>query len=120
MPRALHWPGGRRRPARGGAAMHARVIRAQARAEGPAEGAQQAADFIRQDASQRPPRKPGFRGGLWLADRESGRVLVLTLREAEQALRAGEPGAEHRRARAAERMGVTVQGVASPEVLAQA
>ena len=59
----------------------------------------------------------GFSGGLVLADRESGKVLVVTLWESEQALDATEDASHWLRIFGAESSGGTVSSVERYEVL---
>ena len=59
----------------------------------------------------------GFSGGLVLADRQSGKVLVVTLWESEQALDATEDASHWLRVFGAESSGGTVSSVERYEVL---
>jgi heme-degrading monooxygenase HmoA len=59
----------------------------------------------------------GFSGGLVLADRQSGRVLAVTLWESEQALNATEDASHWMRVFSAESGGGTVSSVQRYEVL---
>ena len=60
----------------------------------------------------------GFKGGYWLADRESGRVLGITLFESEAALRASQAQAERIRDEASRQTGMTPPSFTTYEVLA--
>jgi heme-degrading monooxygenase HmoA len=59
----------------------------------------------------------GFSGGLVLADRQSGRVLAVTLWESEQALNATEDASHWMRVFSAESGGGTISSVQRYEVL---
>ena len=63
---------------------------------------------------------PGFEGGYWLADRESGSVLGITMFESEEALRESAAGAERIREAASRNAGLPVPTFRSYEVVASA
>ena len=62
----------------------------------------------------------GIKGVHWLADRQTGKVLVVALWESEEARRASEAQIEPRRQETAAALGATIQGVEDYEVIAQA
>ena len=62
----------------------------------------------------------GFKNACWLADRQTGQVLVVTLWESAEAMRASEAQIEPRRKEIAAALGATIQGTAEYEVIAQA
>lgn len=59
---------------------------------------------------------PGFSGVLYLADRETGKALTITLWESEQAMRDSEEEAGRLRRESAEAGGETIAGVERYEV----
>jgi hypothetical protein len=61
----------------------------------------------------------GFKGGYWLADRSTGKVLSVALWDSEDALRDSEPQLRELRERSRE-TGRTPLGVEAYEVIAQA
>jgi len=62
---------------------------------------------------------PGFAGAYFLADRETGRFLAMTLWDSEEQLRAGEEAANRLREGSASATGGTITGVERYEVIAQ-
>ena len=60
----------------------------------------------------------GFKGGYWLADRESGRVLGITLFESEADLRASQAQADRMRDEASRQAGLTPPSFTTYEVIA--
>ena len=62
---------------------------------------------------------PGFAGGLFLADRETGKVVGVTLWETEEAMRASEEAANKLREGAAQSTGGGIASVERFEVIAQ-
>ena len=62
----------------------------------------------------------GVKGVHWLADRQTGKVLVVALWESEEARRASEAQIEPRRKETAAALGATIQSVEDYEVIAQA
>jgi hypothetical protein len=60
----------------------------------------------------------GFTGGYWLADRENGRVMGITLFESEEALRASQSQADRIRDEASTSVGLPIPGFTSYEVVA--
>jgi hypothetical protein len=61
---------------------------------------------------------PGFEGGYWLADRDSGSVMGITMYESEEALRESAAGAERIQEDASRRAGLPVPTFTSYEVVA--
>lgn len=70
----------------GGPGKHARVLTATAQPGKSDEGMQIVRDSILPVSRQ----QPGFKGGLWLLDRSTGKVIAITLWETEADLLAGE------------------------------
>jgi heme-degrading monooxygenase HmoA len=62
----------------------------------------------------------GFRRAYWLADRQGGEVLAVSLWDDEQALRAIEGQMQPRRAEMLQRAGGSLEGTQVYEVLAEA
>ncbi len=62
----------------------------------------------------------GFKGVYWLANHQTGTVLVVALWESEEAMRASEAEIEPRRQETVKAMGATIQGTEEYEVIAQA
>ncbi len=63
-------------------------------------------------------RLEGFKGGYWLIDRESGKVLGVTLYESEHALKASAAQADRIREEASRDMGEAVPTFQEYEVIA--
>jgi hypothetical protein len=61
---------------------------------------------------------PGTRGSYWLADRQSGRLLVVAFWETEEALRFSAEAIAHSRTETTQQVGATVQSVNEYEVVA--
>jgi heme-degrading monooxygenase HmoA len=87
---------------------------------GPSDRIDEAARAYREQAIPFVRQLSGFKGAYWLANRQSGTVLGVTLWESEEAMRASEAEIEPRRAAAAEALGATVESVEAYEILAQA
>ena len=62
-------------------------------------------------------RLPGYRGVLFLADHESGKVLVVALWETEESMRASEESAYWFRAYGAEAVSERITGVERYEII---
>ncbi len=62
----------------------------------------------------------GFKGAYCLANRQTGKSLVVALWESEEAMRTSEAEIEPRRKATAQAVGATVQSVESYEVIAHA
>jgi hypothetical protein len=95
--------------------MFARVTRFQGSPDRLGEGARLIEEHVIPAARQ----TSGFKGGYWLADRQTGRGFGITLWESEEALRDSEFMGEQSRAQASQ-AGVTIEGVERYEVIAQA
>lgn len=93
--------------------MHARVSTFQGPADQIDAGMRAAVDEILPAVRQ----VPGFKGILFLGDRQSGKTVAVTLWESEQALRESEERANQLRQQAAESEGATIQAVERFEVL---
>jgi hypothetical protein len=76
------------------------------------------AGMIEGEVIPRASQLPGFQGGYWLADRESGSVLGITLFESEKALRDSEEQANRIREEASRAAGLAVPEFKSYEVVA--
>ena len=63
---------------------------------------------------------PGFKGGYWLLDPQSGKGFSVTLFESEAALKASEDSATQIRTQASQAIGAKITGVERYEVVAQA
>ena len=63
---------------------------------------------------------PGFQGGYWCVDRQSGKGMAVTLWESEDALRQSEAQAEQIRSQAGEAVGASDMQVEAYEVVGQA
>ncbi len=61
----------------------------------------------------------GSKGVYWLADRQTGKGLVVALWESEEAMRASEAEIEPRRKETAQAVGATIESVEEYEVIAQ-
>ena len=60
----------------------------------------------------------GFQGVYFLADRQTGKLLAVSLWESEEALRASEAAMEQSRSQSAQALGATMQSVERYEVIA--
>ena len=94
--------------------MFARVSTIQAPTEGIDEGARLIQERVIPDMQ----RQRGYQGGYWMIDRQTGRTLVVTLWESQEALQASAAAAERSRTEATQVVGATVQRVEEYEVLA--
>ena len=63
---------------------------------------------------------PGFHGGFWLADRERGKILSVTVFDSEEDVRGSEEAAAQIRQDAGGSIGVRFTAVESWEVIAEA
>ncbi len=84
--------------------------------EGPPEQLDQAITHGRERILPAIRNVPGFSGILYLADRETGKALTITLWESEQAMRDSEEEAGRMRRESAEAGGETIAGVERYEV----
>jgi heme-degrading monooxygenase HmoA len=76
--------------------------------------------MIHDQVVPRARRLPGFKGGYWLADREGGQVIGITLFETEEALRASEESAARIREESSRTAGLKTPSFASYEVVESA
>jgi heme-degrading monooxygenase HmoA len=74
--------------------------------------------MVRDQVIPRAEKLGGFKGGYWLADRESGRVMGITMFESEEALRASQSQADRIREEASRQAGLSVPSFATYEVVA--
>ena len=74
--------------------------------------------MIRDDVIPKASKLDGFAGGYWLADRESGKVLGITLFESEKALRESQAQADTIREEASRASGLPVPSFRAYEVVA--
>ena len=96
--------------------MFARVTTVQ----GPPERLDEGARMIQERIIPAARQQRGFRGGYWLADRQTGKAIGVVLWEDEEAVRASEAAMEQSRSQATQAVGATVQSVEVYEVIAQA
>jgi heme-degrading monooxygenase HmoA len=68
--------------------------------QGPPEGVEKVVGYIKEHIIPAARKEPGFRGGNWLGDRKTGRGMVVTLWESEEAERASQAMAAQTRAHA--------------------
>ena len=88
--------------------------------QGPPDRLDEAARMLQEEAVPFARQQPGFKAAYWLADRQTGKVLAVTLWESEGAMRASEAAIEQRRLQSAQRLGATIQSVERYEVIAEA
>jgi heme-degrading monooxygenase HmoA len=93
--------------------MHARV----SKLEGPPEQVNELARIAAEWVAPALTQMEGFRGILALADRQSGKMQVVTLWESEEALRASEEEADQLRADTARAADGAIAGVERYEVV---
>ena len=74
--------------------------------------------MVRDQVDPRAEKLGGFKGGYWLADRESGRVMGITMFESEEALRASQSQADRIRDESSRQAGLTPPSFTSYEVVA--
>jgi hypothetical protein len=94
--------------------MYARVMQAQV-------GPDQVETFermVRENVIPQAQQLGGFKGGYWLADRESGGVIGITLFESEEALRDSAEQAERIREESSRQAGLPVPSFRSYEIVA--
>ncbi len=84
--------------------------------EGSADQIDESAQKAREETLPKARELAGFKGAIGLADRESGRVKLITLWESADALRATEEQADRLREQAAEAGGQRITGVDRYEV----
>ena len=73
--------------------------------------------MVRDQVIPRARELRGFKGGYWLADRDGGRVMGITLFESEEALRASEEQANRIREESSRSAGLEVPSFVSYEVV---
>ena len=96
--------------------MYARVTITQ----GPPERVAEVIRYIQEHIVPAARKEPGFRGGYWLGDRKTGKGMVMTLWESEEAERASQAMAAQARAHAVAALGGEIGSVEVYEVVAQA
>ena len=96
--------------------MFARVTTVQ----GPVDRLDEGARMIQERVIPAARQQRGFRGGYWLADRQTGKVIAVVLWEDEEAVRASEAAMEQSRSQVTQAVGATTQSVEVYEVIAQA
>ena len=74
--------------------------------------------MIRDQVIPRARELRGFKGGYWLAERDGGRVIGITLFESEEALRASEEQASRIREESSRSAGLKAPSFVSYEVVA--
>ena len=84
--------------------------------EGPPDQMDEGINHSRQRILPAVRNVPGFSGILFLADRETGKALTITLWESEKALRDSEEEARRFRQESAEAAGETIAGIERYEV----
>ena len=84
--------------------------------EGPPEGIDEGARFIKEQLVPEAGDITGWRGLVALADRTSGRMKTITFWDSPESLRASEERANQLRSKAAESLGDTITGVDRYEV----
>ncbi len=89
------------------------------RAQAPPDRIDDGARMIQEELIPSLRAMNGFKGGYWLANRQTGSALAVVLWESEDALRAGTPVAEQSGTQAARTVGATIEGTEVYEVIAQ-
>jgi heme-degrading monooxygenase HmoA len=84
--------------------------------EDPPEQMDEHIRHVREQTLPQFQRQDGFKGLIGLSDRQTGKVLGITLWENEQAVRASEEAANHLRSESAEAGGQTIADVERYEV----
>ena len=92
--------------------MHARM----SILEGPADQVDEGMRYVREQVLPQLQQQDGFEGFVVLSDRQSGKIIGVSLWESEQALRASEEVGDRTRSESAEAGGATVAGVERYEV----
>ncbi len=85
--------------------------------EGPPDLVDQALGFVQEQVLPELRQQDGFKGLVGLVDRQSGKVIGVTLWESEQAMRASEEAADRLRRESAEAGGETIASVDRCEVV---
>lgn len=99
---------------KGGHIMFARVTTTQASPENYDEGVR----YIQEQLIPAIKAIPGAQGGYWLADRQTGKTIAITLWESEAAMLASEQAGNQVRAQASQATNSAVQSVERFEVVA--
>jgi heme-degrading monooxygenase HmoA len=89
------------------------------RLEGPPERIDDGMSHARDSIIPRAQQLSGWRGFFGLADRQSGRVAIITLWDSRESLQASEQQADELRKESAEAGGETIKGVERYEVVSQ-
>lgn len=84
--------------------------------EGPPEQMDESLRQVREQVLPQLKQQDGFKGLIGLADRQTGKVLGVTLWESEEAMRASEEAANRLRSESAEAGDQTVAGIERYEV----
>ena len=95
--------------------MFARVTTGQ----GPPDRLDEAARMIQEQVIPAVRQMSGYKGGYWMADRQSGKFIAVALWESEEALRASAAAMEQSRTQSTQAVGATIQSVDEYEVIAQ-
>ena len=95
--------------------MFARVSTIQASAD----RVDEAARLIQEQVIPAVRQLPGYKGGYWLADRQTGKALAVALWEDEETLRASEAAVAQSRSQSTQALGAAIQSVEVYEVIAQ-
>lgn len=74
---------------------------------------------IQDDILPRIEQQAGTQGGLWLLDRETGKVLAITLWKSEDAMRASQGRVTQETGQRGQQLGIATQTVEGFEVVAQ-
>jgi heme-degrading monooxygenase HmoA len=92
--------------------MHARI----STLEGPPDQVEEGLRYVREQVLPLMQQQDGFKGFIALADRQSGKVIGVSLWESEQAMQASEEVGDRTRSESAEAVSGTVAGVERYEV----
>jgi len=84
--------------------------------EGPPDQVDEGVRYVREQVLPLLQQQDGFRGFIALGDRQSGKVIGLSLWESEQAMQASEQTGDHTRSGSAQAVGGSVAGVERYEV----
>lgn len=84
--------------------------------EGPPDQVDQGLRYVREQVLPQMQQQDGFKGFIALGDRQSGKVIGLSLWESEQAMQASEELGDRTRSESAEAVSATVAGVERYEV----
>ena len=93
--------------------MHARVSTLQ----GPTDKIDAGMRTVEEEILPAVGQEAGFKGIIFLGDRQSGKTIAVTLWESEQAMRESEEDADQLRQQAADAEGATIESVERFEVL---